>query len=273
MSDRFPAPRIAVLTSGSASGIEQLLASPNRGSVYDLVAVISSEENVAEEERIAAAGVPLVVQPFGSFHRERRLPPRNLYARAEYDAEIADQLRRLHTEFVILAGYRYIVTDPLLEAFPQRIIAMHDGDLTIRDDDGRRINAGPHPVRDAILRGATATRTSAYVVTRDVAEGPLFLMSRSFPVAAVARDARDRGAIDDVLAYAELHRRWMRRDVWGEMLTRIAEILAAGTMQIVGDVAWIDGVPGPCRMGEAPSMCDDADIVRGIPATCPFITR
>jgi len=273
MSDRPP--RIAVLTSSSAPGIASLLAQPNRGSVYDVVAVIASDERLVEQQTIEAAGVPVILQPFARFHNERGLPLRNLHARAAYDAELAELLCRLTADFVVLDGYRHIVTEPLLSRFANRIVALHEGDLSIRDDDGHRPFATLHAVRDAILAGRDDTRSSAFFVTRNVGEGPLFLLGPRFPVAALARDARGWGAIEVVLAYAELHREWMLRSSWGEMLTRMAEILAAGTMQVIGDVVWVDGVPGPCRIGEAPGVCYDTEalIERGVPASCPFVSR
>jgi hypothetical protein len=78
-----------------------------------------------------------------------------------------------------------------------------------------------------------------------------------------------------VLRYAALHREWMLRSSWGEMLTRLAEIIAAGTMRVVGDVVWVDGVPGPCRIGETPASCSERDeaMEPGVPASCPFVTR
>lgn len=269
------APRIAVLTSHSAPGIASVLAQPNRGSVYNVVAVIGSEERLAEQETIETAGVPVVLQPLARFQRDRGLPLRNLRAREEYDYELAEVLRRFDADYVVLAGYRYIITEPLLSAFQQRIIALHEGDLSVRDDDGRRPLTGLHAVRDAILAGRDETRSSAFFVTRDVGEGPLFLLGPRYPVAAVARDARSWGAIDLVLRYAGLHREWMLRGSWGEMLTRLAEIVAAGTMRVVGDVVWVDGVPGPCRIGEAPATCYACDSVidPGVPASCPFVTK
>ncbi len=268
------APRIAVMTSQSVPGIGDLLAQPNRGSVYHIVAVIGSEESIAEQETIEAAGVPLILRPIRRFHDERRLPFRNLHARAEYDAGTAELLRAIGADWLVVAGYRYIVTEPLLGAFPERIIAIHDGDLTIRDEDGHRPHAGMHAVRDAILDGQNETRSTAYLMTARVGEGPLFLLGAPFPVAPLARDARNWGAIDMLLAYAELHRRWMRRAAWGEMLTRMVEIVAAGTLQIVGDVVWIDGVPGPCRIGAAPAFCANREEENGgIPVSCPFVSR
>ncbi len=274
MSNESHAPQIAVLTSHSVPGIGDLLAQPNRGAVYRIAAVIGSEDSLVEQEMIETAGVPVILRPIRRFHEERRLPLRNLHARAEYDHENVDLLRALGVDWLIVAGYRYIVTEPLLSAFPQRIIVLHDGDLTMRDADGNRPYAGLHAVRDAIFDGRDETRSTAYLMERPVGTGPLFLLGAPYPVAPLARDARNWGAADMLAAYAELHRRWMRLATWGEMLTRMAEIIAAGTIQIVGDVVWVDGVPGPCRIGCAPSFCADRQPEGGaIPASCPFVSR
>lgn len=55
---------------------------------------------------------------------------------------------------------------------------------------------------------------------------------------------------------------------YGAMLVRALQFLAAGTLKVANDVVWIDGVPGPCRLGDAPQICH---VQRGIPASCPFI--
>ncbi len=112
----------------------------------------------------------------------------------------------------------------MLESFQQRLLALHDGDLMLRDENGRRRYAGLHAVREAIFAGETETRSSAYFVTQEVGAGPLFLLSRSYRVAQLARDARELGAADLVSSYAELHRRWMLRGCWGEMFIRAAGV-------------------------------------------------
>lgn len=267
--------RIAVIASGSAPGIEQLLDDENRGRLYDIVAVIGTETHLAETARIERAGVPVILKPIRLFHEERALPIRNLRARAEFDAELTDLLQRLDTDYVFLCNYHYLVTESLLATFPQRVIAFHDGDLSRQDANGQRLYAGTHAVRDAILEGENETRSSAFVVTSKPGAGPLFLLSGSFPVARLARDARQWGAVDVVTEYAALHRRWMLQSAWGPMLRRTAELLAGGYVQIVKDVAWIDGAPGPCRFGESPAMCHEHEdeVARGIPASCPFISK
>ena len=256
--------RIALLTSQQATGVERLLADPNRGSLWDLSIVIGSEPELAEATLLEDLHVPCELRPV-------RLMPafRNLRAREEYDQDLSDLLARLNVDYILLDGWQYILTEAVTARFAGKIFAIHDADFSIRD---RALYAGPHAVRNAILAGENETRNSVYLVTREVAKGPLFLLGAPHVVAPMARDARERGDVAFLYAYAELHRRWMRAE-WGRMLARTLELLAGGTTSIIGDVVWIDGAPGPCRMGEAPHACHEPEtmLARGIPRSCPFI--
>ena len=198
-------------------------------------------------------------------------PPRNLHEREQYDRDLAELFRTAEADYVIAAGYEFVLTPPLLDAFPDRVVVVHNADLTEKDEFGRRRWIGPQPVLDALLGGAQATRTSLYFATMDVGHGPLFLVGPRHAVPPLVRDALARGDYDSAAAYAHLHSRWMR-DSWRDLLLRAIEVLAAGSMKIIGDTVWIDGVPGPCRLGEAPDACvAEPDVRRPVPASCPFI--
>ena len=200
------------------------------------------------------------------------LPPRNLRDRVEHDAAIAEEIRSAGPDYVFAVGYPFVLTEPMLDAFTNRIVCVHDGDLTDRDDIGQRKWIGPHAVLDAIIAGAQSTRTSLYVATRDVGHGPLLLVGRRHPVSLLVAEAIHHGDFECVVSYARLHRSWMRRS-WGSLIQRAIEILTAGSIQIAGDTVWIDGVPGPCRLGEAPDFCEDTAIRRGVPSSCPFVQQ
>jgi phosphoribosylglycinamide formyltransferase 1 len=271
----FSPVRIAVLASQNAPGLEVLLGDPNRGRLYNLAGVIGSEFTFDQSAALDAAHIPLVMHPFAQFQHERNLSTRNLHAREEYDEATAEQLRRLNADYVILCGYRYVITDPLLAAYEMRMLALHDADLTLLDDDGARRYTGSHAVADALLDGQNETRTTMYFVTRDIGCGPVFLLSDPFPVAPLAIDARAWGDAYLLTQYAQLHRRWMLRAAWGTMLIKAVEYIALGTVQIIRGMAWIDGVPGPCRMGHSPAICTEREpsIRRALPATCPLIQQ
>lgn len=222
--------RVAVLTADPA--VETLLA--GRSELHELAAVIT------------------------------RRPPRNLREREDFDRELAEELIHAGTDVVFAAAYPYVLTQPMLEAFPSRILCVHDGDLTLE-----RRWLGPDATFEAILAGQPYTRTSLYFVTSEIGKGPLFLTGPRHAVAPVASAAIAAGDYHSVASYARLHRQWVRRS-WRPIVNRALEILTAGTMKIVNNVVWIDGAPGPCHLGEAPDICDE-HVKREIPASCPFI--
>jgi len=265
--------RIAILTSASAAGVERLLADPNRGAVYDIACVVSTETELAEAQLLEAAHVPVILRPLRRTLGARAMSLRNLHAREDYDRETADLLKSLQVDWIILDGYHYIVTEALLALFPDRVLGIHEADLTQLDEDGHRKYVEIHAVRRAIFAGEHETRSSMYFVTPQVGEGPLFLLSEPFPVSPIAADGLSWGAYDLVNSYARTHREWMLRAAWGRMLERAMQFIAAGTIRVAHQVAWIDGAPGPCRLGEAPRECHlhVAEIARGIPSSCPFI--
>lgn len=273
MSDDFTPLRIVFLTSHSAPGLESVIRSPGRGAIYDVAAVISSETSFAEMAACEEARIPVSLRPIRDDYERRGLSLRNLHARIEYDEEIASIALASRADYLFLVGYNYIVSEPLLDSFPSRIIALHDADLTLRDEEGQRRYAGLHAVREALFAGEKETRSSAFFVTAEVGAGPLFLLSPPFVVPPVAIDARDRGDAELLTAYAAVHRRWMIEESWPRLLTRGLEFLAAGSVKIVRDLVWIDGVPGACRMGTAPPACNHAEalIDSRIPASCPLI--
>jgi folate-dependent phosphoribosylglycinamide formyltransferase PurN len=237
--------RIAVLTSQGAPGLDALLRDPARGPIYEITAVVSVGQDV-----------------------ER--PPRNLREREEYDAKLLARVG--DADYLFLNDYRHLVTRPLLDAFPGRIIVLHDGDLTAMTK-GRRAYTGLHAVRNAILSGDAVTRATAFVATEETGEGPLLLLGPPYPVSELAAAAVARADLADVALYAHLHRRWMVHDSYGVLLRKAAELISLGTMHIAKDTVWVDGVPGPCRLGDAPAACWSATSPprRGIPSSCPFI--
>lgn len=265
--------RVALLTSGSSPAIEPLLGDPNRGAVYDIVCVLGSETDLEQAPLLEAANIPLVLRPMRRLLADRDLSLRNLHAREDYDRETGEILKSFQADWVILAGYHYIVTEPLLAIFSDRVLALHEGDLTLNDEDGRRRYTEMHSVRRAIFAGERETRSSLFFVTDRVGEGPLFLLSKPYPVAEIATDGLAWGAYDLVNLYVKAHRDWMVRSSWGEMISQAMGLVAAGTIRVANDIAWVDGVPGPCRMGEAPRACHvlKGEIERGIPSSCPFI--
>jgi len=210
--------RVAVLCSRRAPGLAYLLDR----KAHNLVCVVSSDAECVEQEELVRAGVPHLVHDIG------RLP--DLAHRPDYDRETVRLLTPYEPDLVILSGYLRIVTTPLLEAYPDRVINIHDSDLALVNEQGRPRYPGLHATRDAIFAGERETRTSVHIVTADVDGGPLLLRSRAFATHPLVHAARRWGATDILKAYAYAQREWMMREAWGPLLARAIDLAAQGDL-------------------------------------------
>jgi folate-dependent phosphoribosylglycinamide formyltransferase PurN len=183
---------------------------------------MTSAADCVERDRVVQAGVPFEV------HDIRPFP--DFACRPDYDRETVRLLARFNPDLVILCGYLHIVTSPLLEAYPDRVINIHDSDLALVNEQGRPRYPGLHATRDAIFAGERETRTSIHMVTPEVDGGPLLLRSRAFATHPLVHAARRWGATDILKAYAYAQREWMMREAWGPLLTRAIDLAAQGDL-------------------------------------------
>ena len=140
----------------------------NRGRApFRLAALFSDNPQSKASELASEYDLPLVLRDIGAFYRARGKPRRDLALRAEFDAATVRALSPFEARGAAYGGYMSIVTEPLLEAWPGRIVNVHPADLTIRDGTKRRY-VGDHAVRDAIRAGESAIRSTTHVVRREV---------------------------------------------------------------------------------------------------------
>jgi folate-dependent phosphoribosylglycinamide formyltransferase PurN len=218
MLSDFHTLRVGVLCSRRAPGLAALLRHPMRGVMYDLSCVITTNEAMVFDTR----DVPLLSHPIHPFCESLGLPLRDDTARRLYDSETAQVLHRIGVDTVLLLGYVYRITAPLLDAFPHRILNIHDSDLPKYP--------GLHATRDAVRSGERFTRSSVHVVTPEIDRGPVVLRSEPFEVAPFAYAAAEAGEEDIVRAYAYAQREWMMRSAWGPLAVRALEMVAAGDL-------------------------------------------
>lgn len=232
MLNKFSTLRVAVLCSKRAPGLDDLLSHPQRGRMFEIACVISTESHFIGHERIEAAGVPVLVHPIRRYFEERGAALNDRKVRGEYDAVTVEALRMLGVDTVMLLGYLFVLTGPMLDAFPDRILNIHDSDLTIKCPDGERRFVGLHSTRDAVLAGERETRSTVHFVTSRLDGGPVLMLSAPYPIAPFATEAAHRGTIDIVRAYSYAHREWMMRNEWGALAARSLEYLAAGIASV-----------------------------------------
>ena len=186
----------------------------------------------AREDKLdaSAAAAPVGLLLPGSHEIPASARGDKLKKREAFDAETAALLRPYDVDAVVLLGYLYVITEPLLAAFPDRILNIHDADLTLRNSEGGPRYPGLHATRDAIYAGERETRSSVHVVTAQLDAGPVVVRGEAFPVAPFVREAVSRGEHDIVRAYAYAQREWMMRSSWGELA-------AEGVRRVVREAA------------------------------------
>lgn len=228
MTPRAPL-RVAILCSHRAPGLVHVLGRDrNRGSLYNIVCAVCSESSFAEQVRVERRGIPVLPHPIRTFYDITGRPLDDMQARQQYDERTVRKLAPFKPDLVLLSGYSWLVTAPMLEAFSGRVVNIHPGDLLLRRPDGRPRFPGLAAVRDAILAGEAETRASAHVVDAAPGGGALLLRSWPFPVPEVARWATLRQASDVLRAIVFAQAEWMWRSAWGPMMARSIEIVAEG---------------------------------------------
>jgi len=226
--------RVAVLCSHRAPGLLYLLnRAADRGATFEVACVVSSEPTFAEEVRVERRGIPTLAHPIRAFY-EGNDPSlvHGLRVRAAYDRATADLLEPFMPDILLLDGYGYLVTAPLLTAFPSHILGLQFGDLTIRHMDGPPMFSGPHAVRDAILAGCGETRATVHIVAERTDAGSPIVRSWPFPVSPLVEALQSQAARDAIDAYIFAHQQWMTRTVPGPLMAAALRLIATGAVDL-----------------------------------------
>jgi len=152
---------VAVLASGRGSNLQALLDAEKRGEIpcAHIALVISDNPEAKALQRAQAAGVEAVFVDPTPFKKRR----------AEYDGEILKVLRSRHIEFLVLAGFMRILSDVLLNAYPNKIINIHPALLPAFP--------GLHGQRQALEYGAKVSGCTVHFVDAGVDTGPIILQA------------------------------------------------------------------------------------------------
>jgi phosphoribosylglycinamide formyltransferase-1 len=219
--------RVALLTTDRAPGLEALCDDPDRGTLYQVVMGLVTQPLAGAARVMADAGIPCAVHNLREFCREQGGRLGDLELRRRFDARTARFLRPYRPDLILLDAYLHVLTGPMLEAFPGRILNLHDADLGILGPDGRPRYRGLRATYDALAAGETETRTCVHLVTPEVDTGPVVLRSTPFPVSPMVAEARRPGGTRMLKAYAYAHREWMMRVAWGPLLQQTIRLFAA----------------------------------------------
>ena len=200
------------------------------GARWEIVCCLTSEPSFDDEASVAPSGVPVVHHPRRQFYADRdpQARLRDMRVREEYDRRTVDLLGPYRPDVVLLAGYLLLLTEPMLSAFPDRIVNVHHADLLLRDSSGGPRYPGLRAVRDAILAGEVETRTTAHIVNAQLDGGVPLVVSEPFPVSELAIRALAEGenARDLLRQEIRAHENRMLDTSFGPVMARALDLLS-----------------------------------------------
>lgn len=156
--------RLAVLVSGGGTTLQGLMDAIDGGKLQaEIAAVISSRSDAYALERAARSSVPT-----------RILRPRDFPSAQAHDTALADTLRQINPDLIVLAGYLAILGDEMLNAFRGRIMNIHPSLLPAfggRGFYGQRVH------RAVLEAGCKITGATVHFVETEVDSGPIILQA------------------------------------------------------------------------------------------------
>jgi formyltetrahydrofolate-dependent phosphoribosylglycinamide formyltransferase len=116
MSDHQNHPtRLAVLISGSGTNLQALLDACAAGQLHaKVILVVSNKADAYGLERASHHGIPAEIK-LKRADQDRR----------EYDLELAKLVASYRPDWVILAGWMWLLSSAFLDTFPKRVINLH----------------------------------------------------------------------------------------------------------------------------------------------------
>lgn len=147
--------KIGVLISGSGSNLQAIIDAVREESLnVDIRLVISSRPDAYGLKRAEEAGIKTLALN------------KTVYADAQAANQlIADELRAAGCEYVVMAGYMRMVTNPILDAFPDRVINLHPALLPSFK--------GAHGIQDAFDAGVKVTGVTVHLANAEYDKGPI----------------------------------------------------------------------------------------------------
>jgi phosphoribosylglycinamide formyltransferase 1 len=172
--------RVVGLVSGSGVSLRGMLEQQKEMEAkgwggYEVVGIFTESLASKAYELGLEFNIPVVANDIRRFYKERNAKITDLKIREEFDRETVRMLEPLRPDLIAYAGYVWITTAPLVDAFMG--INFHPADLSI-EEGGKRKYTGANGVRDALAAGETWVAATLHIVTAVVDSGPILLVSK-----------------------------------------------------------------------------------------------
>ncbi|MGN0262658.1 MAG: phosphoribosylglycinamide formyltransferase [Eggerthellaceae bacterium] len=146
---------IGVLLSGSGTNLQAIIDRIEDGSLNcRIVKVISSRPDAYGLKRAEKAGIPIL-----ALNRDVYADP------IAADELIVREMQEAGAEYIVMAGYMRMVRDPLLDAYPDRVLNLHPALLPSFK--------GAHAIQDAFDAGVKVTGVTVHFANAEYDKGPI----------------------------------------------------------------------------------------------------
>ena len=155
--------RIAVLVSGGGTNLQALIDAQGGGEIVNgsITAVISSSPEAYALERAKQAGIPGYVLARQDYPSNRAMT-----------VALVDKLRELDIQLVVLAGFMTILTEEMVQAFPNAILNIHPALIPSFAGPGCY---GLHVHEKALAYGVKLSGATVHFVSPECDGGPIVL--------------------------------------------------------------------------------------------------
>jgi phosphoribosylglycinamide formyltransferase 1 len=156
---------LGIMASGSGSNFEAVAQAIESGHLDAKIAVlVHNQPQIKAIERAQSRGIPTV------FLDHRAYP-----SRAELDRAIVSTFKAHQVECVVMAGWMRVITQVLIDAFPNRLINIHPSLLPSFP--------GIKAIEQALAAGVKITGCTVHLVSLEVDSGPI-LVQAAVPILA-----------------------------------------------------------------------------------------
>lgn len=148
--------KIGVLISGSGTNLQAIVDAVAAGTLdAEVPIVVSSRSDAYGLKRAAAAGIQTYTVDKQLYRDDPLLA----------DSLIAGVLKGHGVDYVAMAGYMRMVREPLLAAFPNRVVNLHPALLPSFQ--------GAHAIQEAWERGVKVTGVTVHFANEEYDRGPI----------------------------------------------------------------------------------------------------
>ena len=144
---------IAIFASGSGSNAENIAQYFTNDPDIEVSLIVSNRRDAFVHERAAKLGIPSYT-----------------FSKAEFDegSLILETLRQYKIDFIVLAGFLLKISQPVLEAYPHRIVNIHPALLPKYGGKGMY---GDHVHKAVVDAGETESGITIHYVNENYDEG------------------------------------------------------------------------------------------------------